>query len=254
MEYDPSSNSEEYKKYQERAAKDKKSLEQMTDRVYDMIKILNLPKKSTIGMYFNNRYGYIKHSVKSGYTLIGRVHFENDVEYPCIIDAKKMKEEIREDDDYAIVDLTSQEEELEVIYGMNIPSKTEINLFSVSLFPIAFEVDSATLREAFSNGESTNLSKSISVSKITVKNSNLEIKTMKGRNVLKKESISPGKLASPDGEKFETSVSSGLMESAIWGDQTVVRLHQGIVAIENRFDGELVNFDFVIYKNQIQGI
>ena len=254
MEYDSSSDSKEYRLYQERAAEDKRTLEEMNSRVYDMIQTLNLPKNTTIGMYFVDNVGYVKHTVKSGYTLIGRVRFKNTEEYPCIIDAKKMKEEIKEDDDYAVVDLTGKDEELSVVYGMNIPSKEEINLFSVSLFPVTFEIDSKTLKEAVSNGETTHLSKNISIAKFTIKNNNLEIKTMKGRNILKKTNILLDKLSAPLGEKFEASVSSGLMESIIWGDQTVVRLHQGVATVENKFDGKLVNFDFVIYKNQIQEI
>ena len=165
-----------------------------------------------------------------------------------------MKEESKEDVDYAVVELSGKDEELSVVYGMNIPSKEEINLFSVSLFPVTFEIDSKTLKEAVSNGETTHLSKNISIAKFTIKNNNLEIKTMKGRNILKKTNILLDKLSAPLGEKFEASVSSGLMESIIWGDQTVVRLHQGVATVENKFDGKLVNFDFVIYKNQIQEI
>lgn len=250
MEYD----SEAYKKYQENELKDVETLRMMKEKVYNIIQTLNLPPSMTIGLYFTDNMGYIKHSVKSGYTLLGRVKFLNTLDDPCIIDARKVHDGIKDNDDYAVVDLSEETEEVSVIYGMNIPSQAEIKLFNISLFPATFEVNSDVLREAVSNEETTHLSKNISVSKITVKNGNLEIKTCKGRDTLKKTNIEIDKLNLSKGGKFETYVSSGLLESIIGEGQTIVRLHQGVIAIENKFGGELLNFDFIIYKNQIQEI
>lgn len=250
MDYD----SPEYQLYQAYEAQDSKTLREMTHRVYGIIQTLNLPPAATIGMYFAGNVGYIKHTVKSGFTLLGRVKFNNENVYPSIIDARKIHDGIDEGDDYAVVDLSEETEEVSVIYGMNIPSESEINLFNISLFPVTFEVDSSILEEAVSSGENNHLSKSISISKLTVKNGNLEIKTCKGRNTIKKTNIQLDKLNLSKGEKFETSISSGLLESIIYGDNTIIRLHQGVAAITNKDKGELLNFDFIIYKNQIQEI
>ena len=249
MDYD----SPEYQLYELYNQQDTATLKEMTRRVYGIIQTLNLPPAATIGMYFGaDNMGYIKHSVKSGFTLLGRVRFNNENTYPSVLDARKIYAGDDEVDDYAVVDLSEQTEEVSVIYGMNIPSQSEINLFSISLFPVTFEVESDILEEAVSSGENSHLSKSISISKFVVKNGNLEIKTCKGRNTIKKTNIQLDKLSLLRREKFETSISSGLLESIIYGDHTIVRLHQGVVAITNKADGELLNFDFIIYKNQIQ--
>ena len=250
MDYD----SPEYQLYEAYNQQDTATLKEMTRRVYGIIQTLNLPPAMTIGMYFVGNVGYIKHTVKSGFTLLGRVKFNNENDYPSILDARKIHDGILEDDDYAVVDLSEETEEVSVIYGMNIPSQSEISLFSISLFPVTFEVDSKILEEAVFSGENNHLSKNISVSKFTVKNGNLEIKSSKGRNTLKKTNIQLDKLSLSKGEKFETDISSGLLESIIYGDHTIIRLHQGVAAITNKSDGELLNFDFIIYKNQIQEI
>lgn len=247
--------SPEYQLYKANAEEDLATLMEMTNRVYGIMQTLNMPLTSTIGMYFvSENVGYIKHAVKSGFTLLGRVKFKNENGYPTILDARKIYEGIEEDDEYAVVDLSEETEEVSAVYGMNIPSQAEINLFSISLFPVTFEVESSVLEEAVSTGEKNYLSKSISVSKFIIKNGNLEIKTCKGRNTIKKTNIPLDKLSLSKGEKFETSISSGLLESIIYGDHTIVRLHQGVAAIANKANGELLNFDFIIYKNQIQEI
>ena len=231
--------------------RDARTMSDTTDKVYDIIKRLCLPPSMTIGIYFRDHFGYIKRTAKSGYTLLVRVRFENPTSYPCVIDMRKFRDGVEEDDDYAIVDMTDKED-VSRIYGMDIPSEDELALFQMKLFPAQFDVRTEELRDVLEDGQTSHLSKSVSTAKLYLSDmEDMKIKIYKGRVLVKNEVAPVQNVTILKGSKMAATTSAGLLGSVLGGDVSRIFLHTGMLVVENQFEGQLLNFSFIIYQTEI---
>ena len=230
---------------------DGKTMADTMNKINDIINKLNFRKDMTIGMYFKEHQGFIKYSTKIGFTLLGMVSFNAPTGYPCMIDMKKLRSGIEEDDDYAVIDMEDKAD-VTKIYGMEVPSQDEMDLFKINIFPVKFEVSTEDMREAVNDGKSSHIGKSISFAKISlIKTEFLRVKTYKGRNLIKDVNVPIDKVSVIGGKKNIDSVSAGLLEAILDGDKTNIYLHPGMMLIENKLSNELLNFKFIIYKTEI---